>query len=231
MVTFSRGWPLSADAWDAQMLFLGQKGCRVIAHDRRGRGRSGQPWQGNNMDQYAEDLAELMKHLDLKEPRGSAIPPARVRSYASSGGTGRSALPRFEIPIRFTRTPVPRVSSRVSCGAVLRRSRLPGVWLSSRFRIPRRSVLAALLLSPAYPVRLSALSRRRCSGTCRPGRSHCERQKRSTTSPAVNNGPPTYWADSLCMRTKRVFLAQERHQFWPRKFRRHRNTPRSGPWR
>ena len=66
-VVFSHGWPLSADAWDAQMLFLGQKGFRVIAHDRRGHGRSDQTWQGNTMDQYADDLAELMNHLDLKD--------------------------------------------------------------------------------------------------------------------------------------------------------------------
>ncbi len=67
VVTFSHGWPLSADAWDAQMLFLGQRGYRVIAHDRRGHGRSGQTWQGNNMNQYADDLAGLMNHLDLKD--------------------------------------------------------------------------------------------------------------------------------------------------------------------
>jgi len=66
VVTFSHGWPLSADAWDAQMLFLGQNGYRVIAHDRRGHGRSGQTWQGNNMDQYADDLGELLQHLDVK---------------------------------------------------------------------------------------------------------------------------------------------------------------------
>ncbi len=57
VIIFSHGWPLNADAWDAQMLFLGQKGYRVIAHDRRGHGRSGQTWHGNNMDQYADDLA------------------------------------------------------------------------------------------------------------------------------------------------------------------------------
>jgi non-heme chloroperoxidase len=66
VVTFSHGWPLSSDAWDAQMLFLGQNGYRVIAHDRRGHGRSGQTWQGNHMDQYADDLAELLEHLDVK---------------------------------------------------------------------------------------------------------------------------------------------------------------------
>jgi len=66
-VTFSHGWPLSADAWDAQMLYLVQRGYRVIAHDRRGHGRSSQTWTGNNMDTYADDLAELVEKLDLKE--------------------------------------------------------------------------------------------------------------------------------------------------------------------
>ncbi len=65
-IVFSHGWPLSSDAWDAQMLFFGMKGYRVIAHDRRGHGRSDQPWDGNNMDQYADDLAELIEKLDLK---------------------------------------------------------------------------------------------------------------------------------------------------------------------
>ena len=65
-VVFSHGWPLNADAWDAQMLFLGQNGYRVIAHDRRGHGRSSQPWDGNNMDTYADDLGALLDQLDLK---------------------------------------------------------------------------------------------------------------------------------------------------------------------
>src|SRR6516225_5540094 len=67
VVTFSHGWPLNSDAWDAQMLFLAQRGFRVVAHDRRGHGRSGQSWQGNNMDQYADDLAALLNHLDLED--------------------------------------------------------------------------------------------------------------------------------------------------------------------
>jgi non-heme chloroperoxidase len=65
-VVFSHGWPLTADAWDAQMLFLGENGYRVIAHDRRGHGRSSQPWNGNDMDTYADDLAALIETLDLK---------------------------------------------------------------------------------------------------------------------------------------------------------------------
>ncbi|MGI4851057.1 MAG: alpha/beta fold hydrolase [Janthinobacterium lividum] len=64
-IVFSHGWPLSADAWDAQMLFLGEHGYRVIAHDRRGHGRSSQPWDGHNMDTYADDLASLLEQLNL----------------------------------------------------------------------------------------------------------------------------------------------------------------------
>ena len=67
VVTFSHGWPLNADAWDAQMLFLGKQNYRVIAHDRRGHGRSSQTWGSNDLDTYADDLAELFEHLDVKE--------------------------------------------------------------------------------------------------------------------------------------------------------------------
>jgi non-heme chloroperoxidase len=65
-VVFCHGWPLSADAWESQMLFLGSRGYRCIAHDRRGHGRSSQPWQGHDMDTYAADLAGLLEVLDLK---------------------------------------------------------------------------------------------------------------------------------------------------------------------
>ena len=65
-VVFSHGWPLSADAWDDQMLFLAARGYRCIAHDRRGHGRSSQPWHGNDMDTYADDLATLVQKLELK---------------------------------------------------------------------------------------------------------------------------------------------------------------------
>src|SRR6202789_4455092 len=66
VVTFSHGWPLCSDAWDAQMLFLGQNGFRVIAHDRRGHGRSAQTWNGNDMATYANDLSQLIEELNLK---------------------------------------------------------------------------------------------------------------------------------------------------------------------
>jgi non-heme chloroperoxidase len=65
-IVFSHGWPLSADAFEDQMFFLGSHGYRCIAHDRRGHGRSSQPWQGNDLDTYADDLAELVKHLKLR---------------------------------------------------------------------------------------------------------------------------------------------------------------------
>jgi non-heme chloroperoxidase len=66
-VVFSHGWPLSAGAFEDQMFFLAGHGYRCIAHDRRGHGRSGQPWTGNDMDTYADDLAELVKALNLKD--------------------------------------------------------------------------------------------------------------------------------------------------------------------
>ncbi|HEY0983569.1 MULTISPECIES: alpha/beta fold hydrolase [unclassified Schlesneria] len=65
-VVFSHGWPLSADAWDPQLFYLSERGYRVIAHDRRGHGRSSQPWLGNEMNTYAKDLAEIVRTLDLK---------------------------------------------------------------------------------------------------------------------------------------------------------------------
>lgn len=92
-ITFSHGWPLTADAWDAQMLFLGQQGYRVIAHDRRGNGRSGQPWDGNDMDTYADDLAELMDALDLKGAVmvGHSTGGGEVARYLGRHGSKRVA--------------------------------------------------------------------------------------------------------------------------------------------
>jgi non-heme chloroperoxidase len=93
VVTFSHGWPLSSDAWDAQMLFLGQNGYRVIAHDRRGHGRSGQTWQGNNMDRYADDLAELLQRLDVKNATmvGHSTGGGEVVRYIARHGQKRVA--------------------------------------------------------------------------------------------------------------------------------------------
>lgn len=90
-VVFSHGWPLSSDAWDAQMVYLGQHGYRVIAHDRRGHGRSGQTWDGNTMDQYADDLAELINALDLKNVVlvGHSTGGGEVARYIGRHGTSR----------------------------------------------------------------------------------------------------------------------------------------------
>src|ERR1700721_2228186 len=92
-VVFSHGWPLTADAWDAQMLFLGQSGYRVIAHDRRGHGRSSQPWNGNDMNTYADDLAELIENLDLKNAVlvGHSTGGGEVARYIGRHGTKRVA--------------------------------------------------------------------------------------------------------------------------------------------
>ena len=90
-VVFSHGWPLSADAWDAQMLFLGQRGYRVVAHDRRGHGRSEQTWTGNEYDTFADDLAELLQKLDLKEVTlvGHSMGGGEVARYIGRHGNKR----------------------------------------------------------------------------------------------------------------------------------------------
>lgn len=92
-VVFSHGWPLSADAWEDQMIFLGERGFRCIAHDRRGHGRSSQPWIGNEMDTYADDLAELVEALDLKEAIhvGHSTGGGEVARYIGRHGTSRVA--------------------------------------------------------------------------------------------------------------------------------------------
>jgi non-heme chloroperoxidase len=92
-VVFSHGWPLTADAWDAQMMFLGERGCRVVAHDRRGHGRSSQPWSGNELDTYADDLAELIETLDLRDVVlvGHSTGGGEVTRYVGRHGTERVA--------------------------------------------------------------------------------------------------------------------------------------------
>jgi non-heme chloroperoxidase len=92
-VVFSHGWPLSADAWEDQMLFLAQRGYRCVAHDRRGHGRSSQPWSGNDMDTYADDLAALVEHLDLRDAVhvGHSTGGGEVARYIGRHGTKRVA--------------------------------------------------------------------------------------------------------------------------------------------
>jgi non-heme chloroperoxidase len=92
-IVFSHGWPLSADAFEDQMFFLASHGYRVIAHDRRGHGRSSQPWHGNDMDTYADDLAELVQKLDLKDAIhvGHSTGGGEVARYIGRHGTKRVA--------------------------------------------------------------------------------------------------------------------------------------------
>src|SRR3954451_13643704 len=92
-VVFSHGWPLSADAWEDQMMFLAAHGYRCVAHDRRGHGRSGQPWNGNDMDTYADDLATLVETLDLRNAIhvGHSTGGGEVARYIGRHGTNRVA--------------------------------------------------------------------------------------------------------------------------------------------
>jgi non-heme chloroperoxidase len=93
-IVFSHGWPLSADDWDGQMLFFGQRGYRVIAHDRRGHGRSSQTWDGNDMDTYADDLAVLTEKLDLKNAIhvGHSTGGGEVARYIGRHGSKRVGM-------------------------------------------------------------------------------------------------------------------------------------------
>lgn len=116
-IVFSHGWPLSGDAFEDQMLFLASKGYRVIAHDRRGHGRSSQPWDGHNMDQYADDLAELTAALDLKDAVhvGHSTGGGEVARYIGRHGTARvakavliGAVPPIMIKTDFNPDGLPR---------------------------------------------------------------------------------------------------------------------------
>jgi non-heme chloroperoxidase len=92
-IVFSHGWPLTADAWDSQMVFLASQGYRCIAHDRRGHGRSTQPWNGNEMDTYADDLAALTESLNLRDAIhvGHSTGGGEVARYLGRHGTSRVA--------------------------------------------------------------------------------------------------------------------------------------------
>src|SRR3954449_674712 len=131
-IVFSHGWPLSADDWDTQMLFFLQHGYRVIAHDRRGHGRSAQTSGGHDMDHYADDLAALTAHLDLRDAvhvghstgggevarylgrhgedrvakaaRISAVPPLMVQTDANPGGLPKSVFDGFQVQVATNRS-------------------------------------------------------------------------------------------------------------------------------
>ena len=144
-VVFSHGWPLSADAWEDQMIFLSSRGYRCIAHDRRGHGRSSQPWNGNDMDTYADDLATLVEALDLrnvihvghstgggevaryigrhgtkrvkKAVLISAVPPVMLKSAANPGGLPMEVFDQIRAAILADRSQYWRDSSVPFYGA------------------------------------------------------------------------------------------------------------------
>ncbi|MCO7573752.1 MULTISPECIES: alpha/beta fold hydrolase [Pseudomonas chlororaphis group] len=133
-VVFSHGWPLSADSWESQMLFLADHGYRVIAHDRRGHGRSSQPWHGNDMDTYADDLAQLIEHLDLQDAvlLGFSTGGGEVARYIGRHGSGRlakagliSAVPPLMLKTEANPGGLPlEVFDGIRAGAVADRSQL-----------------------------------------------------------------------------------------------------------
>lgn len=108
-IVFSHGWPLTADAWEDQMFFFASRGYRCIAHDRRGHGRSSQPWDGNDMNTYADDLAELVGQLDLRDAIhiGHSTGGGEVARYIGRHGTNRvaAAVLVSAIPPLMLKTP------------------------------------------------------------------------------------------------------------------------------
>ncbi|MFC8452910.1 alpha/beta fold hydrolase, partial [Kitasatospora sp. NPDC057223] len=108
-VVFSHGWPLNADAWDNQAHLVASHGFRAIAHDRRGHGRSSQTWDGNHMDRYADDLAELIERLDLRDAVlvGHSTGGGEVTRYLGRHGTARvsRAVLLGAVPPLMLRTP------------------------------------------------------------------------------------------------------------------------------
>jgi non-heme chloroperoxidase len=108
-VVFSHGWPLDADAWDEQLFYFASNGYRAIAHDRRGHGRSGQPWNGNDMDTYSDDLSELIEKLELRDAVlvGHSTGGGEVARYLGRHGTRRvaKAVLASAVPPLMLKTP------------------------------------------------------------------------------------------------------------------------------
>jgi non-heme chloroperoxidase len=133
-VVLSHGWPLNSDSWEAQQQFLAGHGYRVIAHDRRGHGRSTQTWDGNEMDTYADDLAAVIEHLDLRDATlvGFSTGGGEVARYIGRHGTGRlaqavlvSAVPPFMLRTSDNPHGVPvKVFDDIRAGSLADRSQL-----------------------------------------------------------------------------------------------------------
>ena len=116
-VVFSHGWPLSSDSWESQMLYLAERGFRCIAHDRRGHGRSSQPWNGNDMDTYADDLARILDALSLENVTlvGFSTGGGEVARYIGRHGTRRvkqAALVASVTPLMLKTPDNPRGTPR-----------------------------------------------------------------------------------------------------------------------
>ena len=134
VVTFSHGWPLNSDSWESQMAFLAERGYRVVAHDRRGHGRSSQPWDGNDMDHYADDLAAVIEALDLRQATlvGFSTGGGEVARYIGRHGSGRvgKAVLVSAVPPLMLRTDdnpgglPPEVFNGLREGSLTNRSRL-----------------------------------------------------------------------------------------------------------
>lgn len=103
VIYFHHGWPLSSDDWDAQMLFFLAEGFRVVAHDRRGHGRSSQVWDGHDMDHYADDVAAVVERLGGAGRSMSAIPPAAARSSTTSPAIPTTRCRRRRSSARYRR--------------------------------------------------------------------------------------------------------------------------------
>ena len=128
-IVFSHGWPLSSDDWDNQMLFFLGHGFRVIAHDRRGHGRSSQPGTGHDLDHYADDLAAVTAHLDLHNAIhvGHSTGGGEVVRYIARHGEGRVAKAAIlsAIPPLMVQTPTNPAACRRRCSTICRRRSLP----------------------------------------------------------------------------------------------------------
>ena len=168
VVTFSHGWPLNSDAWDGQMLFLAQNGFRVVAHDRRGHGRSSQASSGNDMDGYADDLAAVIEALDLKDASAGGPLHRRRRSRplhrAPRDEAGRQSGPHRRRATDHAEDPPP---IRRAC-----RSKSSTTCVRASSRTARNSTRIWPCRSMA-PTGRAPRSRRACSissgsGACRP---------------------------------------------------------------
>jgi pimeloyl-ACP methyl ester carboxylesterase len=166
-VILSHGWPLSSDSWESAAFFLANNGFRVITHDRRGHGRSSQPWEGNDMDHYADDLAQLIEALDLKNIilAGFSTGGGEVARYVGRHGTKRiaklgliSAVPPLMLKTDTTRT---ACRSKCSTASAPASSRIAAscTWTSLRARSTTTTVRA--------PSHRKASSRRGTRKACR----------------------------------------------------------------